>query len=434
MNLSLLLRNGLLKTRLTARLCMLSIVVLLAACNQSSQVVPTVIDLNVIATTDASTRAAETAVALNATATRDALSTQNAPPTLPPTWTPEPVATEPPVQPTQPLPTVSVGSGTIYYIFNGDSIALLNPADKHEELILVGGAPADLVLSPDEQSLAFTRQVSDNVREVFVMPLAAGDQQYTPRQLSCLGFARTLLPTWSADNLFITFAASENTNDPLGVYTADSKGQCPVGNHQRGLVQTQFKAMTGMVWSSDNKQIYFASGAVYAVDSVSGTLYPPVTQPTGYGPDSSPALRPNSTSLYYLKTERDEQTTLIGGVLAQVDTTQFGTFPLQELRSTLLLSDRFQFSRDGELLIATGSQDALVQNMDVGSAVVVVKNAKFPPQAIFSSDAETIAYVDAGAGPNLIQQIWVVNRRGTDRQQLTTHKEGTISNMNWAAG
>lgn len=291
-------------------------------------------------------------------------------------------------------------------------------------------------LSRDNQWLAFTRQTSETVREVFVMSLKTEgvppDQQLKPQQVSCLGYPTVILPAWTADSRILAFAASQTANGPLGIYTADVSGQCPVGNHQRGLVQTQFKNLTGMTWNVNNTQIYFGSGSIYGVDAATGTLYPPLTQPTGYGPDSYPVYRPDSTTLYYLKTDRDIETTIVGGALAQVDTTQFTTFPLQELRGTKLFAQQFQFSHDGRYLISSGAQDAFVQNMDTGSAAPIVQNAKFPPQAVLSPDAETVAYVDTGAGPNLIQQIWVVNRRGTDRKQLTNHVEGTISNMNWA--
>ncbi len=414
------------------------LVVFLVACSPAAEVLPTAIDLAAISTNNAATPLALTAVAANATATRNAQSTLNAPPTLPPTWTPAGAPTESPLQASPLPPTTVAATGTLYYIFNGDSIAMLNADGSHEELILAGNAPADLVLSPDDQALAFTQQVSDTVREVFVMSLktenVAADQLYKPVQVSCLGFANAVFPVWSADNRILAFAASQAVGGLLGIYTADAAGQCPVGNHQRGLVQTQFKSLTGMAWDPNNKQIYFTSGAVYAVDAATGTLYPPLTQPTGYGPDSDPVYRPNSTSLYYLKTQHDDQTTLIGGVLSRIDTTAFDTFPLNELRGTLLFANEIHLSRDGRLLVASGVQDAFVQNMDSDSAINVVQNAKFPPQAIFSPDSETVAYVDAGIGGNLIQQVWIVNRRGTGRQQLTTHKEGTISNLNWAAG
>jgi Tol biopolymer transport system component len=315
---------------------------------------------------------------------------------------------------------------------------MLNADGSHEELILAGSAPADLVLSPDGQTLAFTQKVSDNVREVFVMSIRTenvpAELQYRPVQISCLGFANAVLPAWSADSRHLAFAASQDANGTLGIYTVDSLGQCPVGNHQRGLVQTQFNSLTGLTWDANNKQVYFSSGAVYGVDTATGTLYPPLTQPTGYGPDSNPVFRPSSTTLFYLKTAHDEQSPQIGGVLSQIDTTKFDTFPFQELRGTMLFAQEFHFSSDGRMLVASGPQDASVQNMDVGSATVVVQNAKFPPLAVLSPDAETVAYVDAGAGPNLVQQVWVVNRRGNNRQQLTTHKEGTITHLNWAAG
>ncbi len=419
------------------KLSTLFLLFLLAACNQSAEVLPTAIDLNAISTNDAATRLALTEVAANATATRDAEATRNAPPTLPPTWTPAAPPTEPPAQAT-PVPlTVAAATGTLYYIFNADSIALLFADGSHEELILTGGAPADLVLSPDEQWLAFTRQVSDAVREVFVMSIKTegvpADQQYQLRQISCLGFANVVYPTWSADSRTVAFAASKSANDPLGIYTSENNGQCPDTNHQRGVVQTQFKSITGMVWNPNGTHLYLTSGTVYGVDVATGTLLPPLTQPTGYGPDSYPVYRPNGAALFYLKTDLDDQTGIKSGVLSQVDTTQVETFPLQELRGTMLFAQQFQFSHDGRLLVAAGLQDAYVQNMDVGSAVKVVAEAKFPPQAIFSPDAERVAYVDAGAGANLIQQVWLVNRRGTNRQQITRHIEGTISNLNWAS-
>jgi hypothetical protein len=427
-----------LSTRYSALSTALLLVLLLAACGPSAEALPTAIDINAISTNDAATRLAQAEVAVNATAARDAQATLNAPATLPPTWTAAPLATEPLTQASLAPSTSASATGTIYYIFNGDSIAMLNADGSHEELILAGNAPADLLLSPDEQWLAFSQQINDTVREVFVMSLKTenvpADQQYKPLQVSCLGFASVVHPVWSVDNRILAFAASQALNGALGIYTADASSQCPVGNHQRGLVQTQFKSITGMTWDANNKQIYFASGSVYAVDTAIGTLYPPLTSPTGYGPDSYPVYRPNSTTLYYLKTEQDEQTSLIGGVLSQVDTTKFDSLPLTELRGTMLIAQIFHFSSDGRLLVASGTQNAFVQNMDVGSAVSVVQNAKFPPQAILSPDAETVAYVDAGAGPNLVQQVWIVNRRGTNAQQLTTHKEGTITNLNWVAG
>ncbi len=426
-----------LSTQYSALRTILLLALLLAACSPAAEVLPTAIDLNAISTNDAATQLAQTAVAINATATREAQATLNAPATLPPTWTPASQATEPPAQASPVPPTVSAATGTIYYLFNGDSIAMFSADGSHEELILTGGAPADLVLSPDEQWLAFTRQLSETVREVFVMSLkiegVPPDQQYKPLQVSCLGYAVAVLPVWSADSRILAFAASQTAEGTLGIYTLDVSGQCPVGNNQRGLVQTPFKSITGMTWNIDNRQIYFASDAIYGVDAATGILYPPLTQSNSYGPDLYPVYRPDSTSLYYLKPDRDKLTAVTGGALSQVDTSQFTAFPLQELRGTMLLAQQFHFSRDGRLLVAAGTQDALVQNMDIGSAVTIVKNAKFPPQAIFSPDADSVAYVDAGAGPNLVQQIWVVNRRGTDRQQVTNHIEGTISNMNWAA-
>ena len=74
-----------------------------------------------------------------------------------------------------------------------------------------------------------------------------------------------------------------------------------------------------------------------------------------------------------------------------------------------------------------------MQSMVSDSAVVVVTGSRFAPQAIISPAADYVAYVDAGVGPNLMQQIWVVDRRGDNPRQLTTHEEGTIAYLNWAS-
>ena len=429
-----------------------ALLLLLAACGPSSDVLPTAIDLNTIATNDAATRAAgeanaaatsasQTEVAALTTATSIALSTLNAPTGLPPTWTPSPIPPVPTqsVLPTQPLITAPPVEGTIYYGFNGDSIAMLAADGSSDELILVGGKPADILLSPDEQWLAYTADDGEGVREVYVMSLQTegipDDQWYRTLRVSCLGFARVVYPVWSADSRILAFAASETPEGALGIYTVELAGsnQCPVANRQRGLVQTQFTEITGLTWKPDNTQLFLTSGAVYAVDYADGKLYPPLTQPSGYGPDFAPTFRPNTTDLYYLKTQRDDESTLIGGALSFVSSLDLTTLPLFEQRGTIFLAQSMGFSRDGKLVLASGRQDVLLQNMDVGSAVVVVSGAKFAPQAVLSPDAGYIAYIDSGAGENLIQQVWMVDRRGNNRRQLTFHEEGTIASLNWAS-
>ena len=136
------------------RVWFLVLVAITAACqSQQPEALPTQIDLNVISTDDAATAAAEATIAATSRA-----------PALPPTWTPSPSFTPLPSQPPDSTPTPVVGQGTIYYIFNGDSIAALKADGSSEALILVGGAPADLTLSPDGQFLAYTAQGSGSAR------------------------------------------------------------------------------------------------------------------------------------------------------------------------------------------------------------------------------------------------------------------------------
>jgi hypothetical protein len=40
--------------------------------------------------------------------------------------------------------------------------------------------------------------------------------------------------------------------------------------------------------------------------------------------------------------------------------------------------------------------------------------------------------VDGGFGARTIQQIYTVARDGTNPLQITSHQEGTITNLNWS--
>lgn len=414
------------------RLLLATILLLLAACDGQAEALPTQMSLDAIATDNAATAVVEAAIVAAATATSDALVALSQPTDLPPTWTVAAPSTQPPTQvivsSATPVPS---DSGTIFFIFNGDSIAALAADGTAEELILVGGTPSELTLSPDGQFLAYTADGANGTREVFITTLDGTVVQ----AISCLAFARTVLPAWSPDSSTLAFAASQTIDGALGIYTATVAGsrQCPSGNRQRLLVETSVNIMTSLTWGADNTQVFFTSGSVYGVDASTGTLYPPLTLPYGFGPDFGAVYRPGSSDVYYLKTEQDDRTLVKGGILGQLDPTSIGdTFPLPELPSTRLFANRIRFSRDGRFLLASGNSDAAVQDMRLGTASTVVLGSTFAPQAVFSPDGELVAYVNDGAGTDVVPQIWLVGRNGKNPRQLTTHTEGTISDLNWA--
>jgi Tol biopolymer transport system component len=323
------------------------------------------------------------------------------------------------------------GTGHIFYIFNGDSIVRLSADDATEELILVGGAPADLTLSPDGTLLAYTAAGSGSAREVFVSNL---DATYT-QQVSCLGFAHVVAPTWSPDGKSFIFAAAPLPNEPLRIYMADfaGSGDCPTGNNQRQIAQLEQTSLSNFTWNPEGTLAFFSSNNIYGIDTVLGEMFPPLTQFTGYGPDFSPAHSPRTPQLMYLKTERDEATGTNGGTIFQINSAQLDRLPLQELRGAPLKARGLHWSNDGFFLAIAGERDVWVQDQRSNNSLQVVTAANFYPQPVFSPDAAQLAYVDGASGAITIPQIFVINRSGDNPAQVTFHQEGTISDLNWSA-
>ncbi len=408
---------------------------LLAACQPKSDVLPTLIDLNANATNDAATAMVKAASA-NATlasdsATQTAVAVAHLPPTLPPTWTPSPEAAQPTPENAgvHPSETPVGASGTIYFVFNGDSIAALKADASDERLILVGGAPADLTLSPDGKFLAYSAKGNGSAREIFITNL---DGSYV-QQVSCLGFSRVTAPGWSPDSQTLVFGGSQSLNGPLGLYAAGivGSGQCPSGNNQRLLVQTSFNGMTSVTWNDAGTRVFFASDGVYAFDMSANLLYPPLTSPSGYGPDRNPAYRPGTDELYYLRSFFDGATNLLGGTLYHFSTSDLSTLPIDAIPGPQFGAQLIHWSPDGRYLVVSTSRDVILYDVIVGSNLPIVTGSNFFPQAIFSPDGETVAYVDGKFGARTIPEIYVISKDGQSQRQITQHQEGTIANLNW---
>lgn len=409
----------------------LFLVGLLAACQPQAQVLPTLIDLNANATNDAATAANVAATSAADAVTQTAVAIAHQPTPLPPTWTPAPAPTQPPVQIVSAPPSVTApgATGTIYYIFNGDSIAALKADASSEQLILVGSAPSELTLSPDGKFLAYVGKGNGSARELFITSL---DGTYV-QQVSCLGFSRVTAPGWSPDSQTLAFAGSQSPNGPLGIYTAGvvGSGQCPTGNNQHLLTQTQLNQASAMTWSNDGTMVFFTSGSVYGFNIATNVFYPPLVLPTGYGPDQNSVYRPGADELYYLRSYFDSKTQRLGGTLFHIIPTDMKEFPVNELRGTAFGALQFRWSRDGDFVVASTDRDILVQDMLMGTANLIKTGSNFFPQAIFSPDGEWVAYVDGKPGALTIPEIFVVGHDGQNQQQITTHQDGTISDLNW---
>jgi dipeptidyl aminopeptidase/acylaminoacyl peptidase len=395
---------------------------LVAACQpqpSQPQVLPTQLDLNAISTADAATAAALAPVT---------------PPTLPPTWTPSP---PPQLTPTETIavptstPPGSNAIGTIFFIFNGDSIAALSGNGSSETLIVVGGAPADLTLSPDGTLLAYVAAGAGSAREVYISSL---DGSYTQR-ISCLGFSRVLTPTWRPDSQGLAFFASQTPDGPLDVFSADvaGSGDCPNGNNQRQLTQVASQNLRDLTWNPSGRWLFFTDGAILAVDMSTSEVFPPLSHPSGFGPDFSLAHNPRTNQLYYLKTGASFETGQTGGNLYLMDTTE--VVPnMNELKGAELFARQIRWNSDGSYLIISTDTNVMLLGSQSGTSVEVVTGSAFAPQPTLSPDSEFVAYVDSNPQTPTIQQVFIVDRLGVASRQITNHQEGTIEDLVWSAG
>jgi hypothetical protein len=417
-------------------LALTALLLFLTGCDtppDAGQPLPTLMDLNSLAT---QTAVAVTAVAesqIAATTTRIALSTLEAPPTLPPTWTLSPV----PVQNTAATPQANVSpvpaqpqtAGTLYYIYNGDSIAAQAADGSFTELVLAAGAPTDLALSPNGRVLAYAAQGSGTARAVYIMDAdSAAPQRYTPIPVTCQPFARIQSMAWSADGTFVAFAAAVNAGEPLAIYAVQVAGGCP--DRERQLTPPQFPFVAGTSIRSDGQWVAFASESMYMVNFQQQLLN--ISYNTGYGPDFGPRFRPGSTELYYIKTTLDEQDNNLGGRLALVDTADpTQDLRLQESRGLFFSGTHLDWDSSGDFLLLGGTSDVQLQTISTGVARTLVLDSDFPPQPVFSPDASAIAYIAANRGQPQ-QQIFIVSRTGENPQQITRLTEGSILNLVWS--
>jgi Tol biopolymer transport system component len=397
---------------------------LLAGCEAAPPeevVIPTVMDLNAISTDAAATDAANTATATMMTATAAAV----LPPTrepLPPTWTPSP---EP-----SPLPTTtsvgavaapaSVASGTIYYVFNGNTIAYIG-ADAQGEGVLpipqTGQPIADLNGSPDGTRLAYVSPVG-TAQEIFVTDRVGAAQQVTR-----LGFARVFLPTWRPDGGALAFLASQALNSPLDVFMVNLDG-----SGQRQVTQQSSPDMSGLSWNAAGDTVFFNDrGTIFGVNPATGVVTPfaPVQ---GIGPYFAPTHNPVTADLLFLRLEVDTVSGQVGHYIHRMNSTSstppVRDFPINE-------AQRIRWSPDGNFLLIIAPRGVIMRDWRLNSTTMLVSDAFRPPDAVFSPDSSRVAFTNGGRNNVQVPQIYVVERSGGNAVQYTAHTAATISNLAW---
>lgn len=345
-------------------------------------------------------------------------------PTLPPTFTPTPLPTDIPTH--TPIPTVQAESGTIYFIYNGDSIVRLKDDGAFQELIVtfgVGMSITELTLSPDGQLLAFIAPGNGSAREVWVSSL---DGSYL-QKISCLGFADVRYITWHPDSQQIAFAAAQSIGSPMNLYVTSwlNSNTCPQGNNQRQVLEVNSTQIAGVTYNLDGNTIYFSNDALYMLDLTTGTLSTSLTVTRGIGSDFNMTFDSTTPNVvYYLQDTTIDPNTLQEGVLYGMDTTT--STRVFEYSSTTYWYD---FSPTHILISSKNAIYHVDRNSFVGDAIIFGTTAL--PYAVYSPDGTRAAYVN-GDGNN-ISQIYVTSLDRDDTQQLTNITEGTISDLIWIA-
>ncbi|MEQ8672221.1 MAG: hypothetical protein RLP44_01305 [Aggregatilineales bacterium] len=352
-------------------------------------------------------------------------------PTLPPTWTPTPIITATPLPPT-PTPEI-VQSGRVFYIYNGDSIISMNGDGTNNQFILTFGVGAlieDMVMSPDHSLLAFVAPGNGSAREVFVSNL---DGTFV-LQVSCLGFAEVREPTWSPDSASLAFFGAPALGAVTDVYAVNvnGSGNCPADNNQRMLFSTGTAQPGDVAWSPDGSRIFYSAQGIRIFDLNTGENSVEVTQTPGFGPDFNLTFNPaNPVQLAYIRREGSFDGRAAGGSVFILDTSTIAssTLPIAVAGQALQIS----WDADGQYLVLSDQGAVVLSEIETGSARRVVSFLETMPSAVFDSEREFVIYVGRDPQNENVDQVFSISRLGADNAQLTTHTEGTVSDLIWIA-
>lgn len=399
-------------------------IMVLVGCQQESPL-PTQIDLS----------GSQTAQFVTAQAALPTITPTSRIPTLPPTFTPTPIPSSTPTDaadvPT-PTPEGFSQNGTIFYIYNDDSIASVSGDGAENEIIInfgVGSRINDLTASPDGTLLTFVAQAGGSAREVFV---SSPDGSYL-QQISCLGYPDVRQPTWTPDGTAITFFAAQFPDGPRDIYIADLAGSndCPAGNNQRLLVTLGSMEAADLEWNSNQSRLFFANNSVFVYDVEANRTYK-LTQAGAFGFDTALHYNPRNQRFYYLKTVRAENGD-IGRALIIVQDTDEPERPLGGGQGLLLFANDLIPSPDDNWLLITTRNELFLLDVLSNANQRILGGLRAAPDATFAPDSNQIAYtgLDPVSG---VEQIFLTNRTASVSKQLTDNPEGTISDLVWLEG
>lgn len=400
------------------------LILLLAACQPADEVLPTVVNLDDLATQ----------TALEATANAPTATPTSRVPTLPPTFTPtiEPTATET-ATPELTVPASAVGgAGTIVYLYNGDSIVAIAPDGSYSELIVtfgVGRTIQDLSLAPDGQRFAYVAPGSGSAREVYISNADATITQ----QISCLGYADTRRPVWSTDGQQIAFFSAPAPLAVGNLYRANVVGRCPSENAQGVFLPVDSPAARDYAWNRAGDLFFYSVGddfTIYVLNLETEEVSR-LSLPTGFGADFSLAQNPVSDRLAYITTMRSRDGRTGGGVIFVPDSSIAPAQPFSG-SATFLDATRLSWSVDGSMLLISATDNLYLADVSFNMRPLFGTPLAFPPVAAINPDGERVAYVQPDERG--VDQIYILDVRTRQSQQLSAHPEGRVTEILWMVG
>ncbi|MFQ3646514.1 MAG: hypothetical protein SNJ54_10705 [Anaerolineae bacterium] len=380
----------------------LAVVALLAACQPTEPLLPTVASLS-----DLQTQAVANQPTPTPTETPRALA-------LPPTFTPtSPPSTETPI-PTRaratPTPNTFDASGTLYYVVNGRQFIAHDLATDTPRVVREfdpGVFIRDLTLAPDGSLIAFVAQINPILSEVFVMDLAGDYLQ----QVSCLRFGAAQRPAWRGSDRLTWFAApAQGEAGNIFQANVEGSGACPEGNNQQALVRLELPTFYGMVWEGDTLY-YIRTDALLSFDPVT-QLTNTVVPHTGYGPNRFPVLSSQGDIAFIV------DRVLAGGQIAA--NASIYTAPGPDGRRRVFPAlfppfiERLAWSNSGGQLLGIGRDQINLRDGATGS-VRLLADRLVNPVATFSPDDALVAYTAPGLGG---APQWVLHELASGRRRI----------------
>lgn len=407
----------------------------LAGCQTADEPLPTIVDLNA---TNEALAIDQTAAAIALTKTAIAPTATSLRPTLPPTFTPTPDLPPtntlvPTLDPNMsPTPEDFNKDGTIYYNYNGDSIARILPDGSLNEIIITFGVDqpiTDLTASPDGRLLAFVAPSAGSAREVWV---SNRDGSYLQR-VSCLGFGEVRKPTFAPDSNRIAFFAAPLATTEMLLYVADFAGSndCPTGNNQQQLFPVATITTGDITWNASSDMIYYNAGGTYVYDFGSKASYI-ISGETGFGSDNGLTYNIETNRVAYLRYTRDLTTGEQGGSIIVID-------DADDFRAEYIIQPVKVFAQslgwigDNESLLFTTNDEIILYDPTINNQSTLQQGLS-NPLAIFAPNFTNYVYTKNDPDTN-VMQLHTANRLNQrDIRQLTFNPEGTINSILWLEG